>query len=258
MNTKDLSINIYKNSEAFAEVLSACRTLLKYHPKAECARNYLNARISTHYQNVFKFGYFPNSEDLNILTDVVGEKILFDLELVYNRYVADTACMVPVKQGSLSNHNLIMPYKDVHGNIIAFVGRRLNENNSFSKYKNTIFYKSLHLFGLYHSKRSALKNKSILIVEGQFDCISCHEHGFHNVIALGGTSFSKYQFSLLTRYTNNLYLLLDNDTAGMNATNKIIKKYSKFANIQKIQLPPNYKDIDEYLRKSNNYNALDI
>ena len=256
MNISELSLDIHKKSEAFAEVLSVCRTLLRHHPKAEYARNYLNSRISPYYQSQFNFGYFPNSEDLDLLTDTVDEKTLYDLELVYNRYVADAACMVPVKQGSLSNHNLIMPYRDVHGNIVALVGRVLKDQDNISKYKNTAFHKSLHLFGLYHSKRSALKNKCIFVVEGQFDCITCHTHGFHNVIALGGVSFSKYQFALLTTYTNNIYLLLDNDTAGINAADKIIRRYSKFANIQKIQLPPDYKDVDEYLNKSNSYEAM--
>ena len=263
MNVRDLASNILQKSEDFAEVLSACRTLLKYHPLAEKTREYLDNRISPHYQDVFKFGYFPSNENISILTDLVPEKKLRDLGLIYYKKTNDSDCIINVNVGFLNHHNLIMPYKDSRGNIIALVGRTiLSEQHQkelcIPKYKNTVFYKSLHMFGLYQAKKSIVNNKSIIIVEGQFDCISCHAHGFHNVVALGGTALSKYQFSLLRRYTNNIYLLLDTDTAGTNAANKIFNKYSKLANIQKIQLPKCYKDIDEYLKKSNDYSVLEL
>ena len=65
-----------------------------------------------------------------------------------------------------------------------------------------------------------------------------------------------FQFSLICRYTNNLYLLLDNDEAGNKGRDAIHKKYGNFANIKNGFIPPPYKDIDEYL-SSKSYN-LDI
>ena len=263
MNIRDLASNILQKSEDFADVLSACRTLLKHHSLAEKTREYLDNRISSHYQDVFGFGYFPNNENINILTDLVPENKLRNLGLLYNKKTNDSDCMININVGFLNHHNLIMPYKDLRGNIISLVGRTIlpeeqQKELNIPKYKNTIFYKSLHMFGLHHAKKSIVNNKSIIIVEGQFDCISCHSNGFHNVVALGGTALSKYQFSLIRRYTNNIYLLLDTDTAGTNAANKIFDKYSKFANIQKIQLPSCYKDIDEYLKKSSDYSVMEM
>jgi DNA primase len=263
MNLKELSINIRERSAMFAEVLQACRTLLIHNPLASESRDYLDSRIATFYQDRFQFGYFPNNENLQKLINMVGEEKLKSLDLIYDKYVNDADCMVTVKQSILSSHNLIMPYKDVYGNIVALVGRTLlskeeQKEKNISKYKNSQFHKSLHMFGLYNSKRSIISNNCVLLVEGQFDCISCHVHGFHNVVALGGVAFSKYQFALLSRYTNNIKLLLDNDSPGLNAANKIIERYSSFANIKKIQLPSCYKDVDEYLLKSNDYGALNF
>ena len=66
---------------------------------------------------------------------------------------------------------------------------------------------------------------------------------------------SDYQFSLLTRYTNDIFLLLDNDEAGEKGRKKIISKFSKFANIHNFYLPEPYKDIDEYLSQ-NSYESI--
>ena len=56
-----------------------------------------------------------------------------------------------------------------------------------------------------------------------------------------------YQFSIIKRYTNNLYLLLDNDEAGEKGRDKINSIYSKYSNIKNVRLPIGYKDIDEFL-----------
>jgi DNA primase catalytic core len=263
MNLKELSINIRERSAMFAEVLQACRALLINNQLAAETRDYLDNRIATFYQNRFEFGYFPNNENLQKLIDIVGEEKLRALDLIYDKYVADADCMASVKQSVFTWHNLIMPYKDVYGNIVALVGRTLlskeeQKKRNISKYKNSQFHKSLHIFGLHNSRRSIISNNCVILVEGQFDCISCHVHGFHNVVALGGVAFSKYQFALLSRYTNNIKLLLDNDSAGLNAANKIIERYSSFADIKKIQLPLCYKDVDEYLVKNDDYGILNF
>jgi DNA primase catalytic core len=256
MNIKDLSVNIKLRSEIFADILSACSTLLKHSDLAAEAREYLNKRIPQYYHGRFGFGYFPTNEHLDELTKLVGEEKLRGLNLIYDKWTADADNTVPVKHGMLSSHNLIMPYKNVYGNTVSIVGRSLlakeqQKNNKISKYKNTAFHKALHMFGLYHGKRSIVQNNSVFIVEGQFDCIACHARGIHNVVALGGVAFTKYQFALLRRYTNNMYLLLDNDSAGLSAADKIISQYSQFSNIQKVALPSCYKDIDEYLFNNN-------
>ena len=107
------------------------------------------------------------------------------------------------------------------------------------------------LFGLYESKQAILDADLVYVVEGQFDAIKAWERGIKNVVALGTSSMSVYQFSVITRYTNNIILLLDNDEGGQKGRSLITKKFGNLANIQNWYIPKDYKDIDDYLTKEN-------
>jgi DNA primase len=263
MEICDIGNRLIKRSEKFAEVMSVCSTLLKHSSKAEKARIYLKSRVPTYNVAGFVIGYFPENKDINLITDVIGEKHLQELGLVYNKYVHDYGIAELKPHSIISNHNIIMPYKNVYGDIIGIVGRTLlskeeQKLKKISKYKNSSLPKGLNLFGIYNAKDYILAKDSVIIVEGQFDCITCHRYGFKNVVALGGATFSKYHFYLLKRYTNNIYLLLDNDEAGQREKIKIIDKFGKFANIKPIMLDSRYKDIDKYLTNSTDHSLLSI
>lgn len=252
---RDLSKSIIQNSEQFAEVMSVCSTLLRYDENAEKYRKYLSKDrgIYSFSESGFSFGYFPNNNELHKLLKIIPYEVLEKLGLVYTKYIYHSGQPEKIICGKLHNHNLIMPYKNLSGDIIGLVGRTLLSSeeqklNKISKYKNTSLLKSLNLFGLYNAKNSILQNDSVIIVEGQFDCISCHRHGITNTVALGGAAFSKFHLYLLLRYTNNIRLLLDNDNAGENATNGIFDRFKNECNLSTISLPEGYKDVDEYLR----------
>jgi DNA primase len=57
-------------------------------------------------------------------------------------------------------------------------------------------------------------------VEGNVDCISVFTAGFNNVIATSGTAFSEAQVRLLGRFTKNVVVSFDPDTAGAAATER--------------------------------------
>lgn len=242
-------------AQLYQEVHTACRDLLKTHPLAESARQYLQTRVSPINQDIFGFGYFPDDDHLEILFEKVSEKKIKALGLIYPYHVQNGDHRVYINKGMLSNHNLIAPYYDIYGNIKALVGRTIlseeeRKTQKLQKYKYTKFSKSLHLFGLYQAKTAITKKNSVVLVEGQIDCITCHEYGIYNVVALGGVSLNKRQFQLLNRFTNKFYLLLDNDLEGRKAQDKIIKRYAKSAIFEILELPTQYKDVDEYLRKN--------
>jgi DNA primase len=259
MNNFQYTKYIKQRSDLLSEVIITCKQLLKSSKEADDVRNYIDNRISTYNQNKFDFGYFPPDDNLKLLSDIIEPTKLIKLGLVFfNENVA-------YKRSMLHQHNLIMPIKDDYGHIVALVGRNSlppeeQKLLEIQKYKYTYGYsKSCNLFGLYHAKKSIRKLQKVILVEGQIDCISCHAHGLHNTVALGGSSMSDYQLFLLMKYGGNnlkLLLLLDNDEAGKKAENKIKNKYSKYVNIEKINLPPEYKDVDEYLRTNQNYDAL--
>jgi len=61
-----------------------------------------------------------------------------------------------------------------------------------------------------------------ILVEGQMDCISVFAAGFHNVIASSGTAFTELQARLLGRFSKNVVVNFDPDTAGAKATERTL------------------------------------
>ncbi len=241
-------------------IIDACKYLLESYSEAEYCKEYLNTRVNKENQEIFEFGYFPNISNIDALTSLIGEDILFENSLLYTKGLEDSLFPRKLKFSIFEDHPLIMPYKDVYGNIVAIVGRSLlsekeRKDKKISKYKNTVFSKSKHLFGLYENKKNIIEKGCAFVVEGQFDLIKSSESGMNNVVSLGSAGMSTYQFFLLTRYTNDIMLLLDNDEAGEKGRKRIIDKFGKFANIHNFYLPEPYKDIDEYL-SNNSYDSL--
>ena len=228
-------------------------------PEAQEIKSYVNSRVTSESQEMFQFGYFPGINNLNALTDIVGEDMLRKNELLYSKEIEDSLCPRTINFCYFEDHPLIMPFKDVYGKPVALVGRSLlsdeeRRSKKLSKYKNTKeskhFKKGHLLFGLYENKKAILDQNMVYIVEGQFDVIKAMEKGFNNIVALGNSFMTAYQFSVISRYTNNIFLLLDNDEAGEKGRKRIVDMFGKLANIQNFYIPESYKDIDEYLTKS--------
>jgi len=232
-------------------VVDHCKILLNEYSGASKYLNYLDSRLNSESQNNFNFGYFPDSSNLELLFSSFSKEFLKNNSLIYKKEIYDSMGPRDVWESYFDHHPLIMPYKDVYGKIIAIVGRTLLSDEErkplkISKYKNTIFKKGHHLFGLYEAKEAILQSDSVFVVEGQFDVIKAHERGLKNIVALGNSNMTDYQFGLLLRFTNNINLLLDNDEAGEKGRVKILEKYSKFANILNCYIEEPFKDADEF------------
>jgi DNA primase len=236
----------------FDSIVEVCSYLLFNYSIATKARDYLNQRINIELQKKFSFGYFPKQDQLKLLLSFLSKEELIENDLIYEKCVesASSVMLSPLEQ-----HNLVMPYRDVYGTIIAIVGRSLLDDTDrsrqhISKYKNTSFEKSRNLFGLFEAKKSILDLGYVFVVEGQFDCIQAHNCGINNIVALGSSNMSLEQLILLLRYTNNIYLLLDNDEAGELGRERIIEKFGKYTNINnKLKMPLGFKDLDELLKE---------
>lgn len=253
MDLLSYSKKYLRTSRLYVQVQNACRELLLNHPAAQEAREYLNKRVSRKNQEVFRFGYFPKDDEIEILLEKVPQESLKKLEMVYNYHVQNDDCRVDTLRGALRHHNITLPFYDQYSNVVSIIGRTIlpdttRKNLQIQKYKYTRFKKSYHLFGLNQAIHYILNSGSVILVEGQMDCLTCHEFGIHNVVALGGTAFSRRQFDLIARYADKIYLALDNDMEGMRAQKKIMSKYGEFLPVEKILLPGNCKDIDEYLK----------
>jgi DNA primase len=123
-------------------------------------------------------------------------------------------------------NRIMFPICNESGRVIAFTGRTLSrEEKAGPKYLNSpetaVYSKSRVLFNLDKAKEWIRKEYAIL-VEGQMDCISVFAAGFQNVIASSGTAFTDAQAKLLGRFTKNVIVNFDPDTAGANATERTL------------------------------------
>jgi DNA primase len=124
-------------------------------------------------------------------------------------------------------NRVMFPISSEAGKVIAFTGRTLStDEKSGPKYLNSpetaIYSKSKVLFNLDLAKEWIRKFDYAILVEGQMDCISVFAAGFHNVIASSGTAFTELQAKLLSRFTKNVVINFDPDTAGAKAAERTI------------------------------------
>lgn len=108
-----------------------------------------------------------------------------------------------------------------------------------------VFTKGNMLYGLAQAYQSIIRNKFVFIVEGYFDVIAMHQAGFENTVGIMGTSFTEEQIKAIRSVTNNVFLLLDNDSAGQNATEKYIVELIKYDIRPIICVLDGFKDPDE-------------
>ncbi len=115
---------------------------------------------------------------------------------------------------------VMFPIFDVRGNVIAFGGRTLNDNQS--KYLNSpetlIYKKKDNLFAMNIAKNS--KAGQFLLMEGYMDVVSLHQNGFDNAVASLGTAFTPQQAAVLKRYADKAVLCYDADEAGQKAADR--------------------------------------
>ena len=124
-------------------------------------------------------------------------------------------------------NRVMFPIANDAGKIIGFTGRTLStDDKAGPKYLNSpetaIYSKSRVLFNLDHAKEAIRKLDYAILVEGQMDCISVYAAGFQNVIASSGTAFTELQARLLGRFSRNVVVNFDPDTAGARATERTL------------------------------------
>ena len=152
---------------------------------------------------------------------------------------------------------LTIEIKDEDNNLVGFGARSLD--NKLPKYINTpqtsLFNKSNILFGLNVAKDYI--EKECIIVEGYMDVFAAHSENFKNVVACMGTSVTKEQLELISKYTNKTILCLDSDIAGRRASvNNLIKLINSDINFTNLNLEIEIasitegKDPDELIRSN--------
>ena len=147
----------------------------------------------------------------------------------------------------------MFPIINIRGNVIGFSGRAVpGEEKTGGKYVNTsdtpVYKKSENLFGINFAKLSC--SERIILVEGNMDVISLHQAGFTNAVAPLGTAFTSEQANLIARYTKEIVLMMDSDTAGQKAIKKASQLLENTGLSVRVVIIPDGKDPDEFIKKS--------
>jgi DNA primase len=151
-------------------------------------------------------------------------------------------------------NRVMFPITNETRRVIAFTGRTLSaDDKAGPKYLNSpetaIYSKSRVLFNLDQAKEGIRKLDYAILVEGQMDCISVYAAGFHNVIASSGTAFTELQARLLGRFSKNVVVNFDPDTAGAKATERTLGLLvDEEFQIKVLTLEPGF-DPDLYIRR---------
>ena len=195
----------------------------------------------------FGIGYAPESWDA--LVNALRRKGYTDQELRDSGLVT-----VSRKNGNLFDRfrdRLMFPIIDVRGNVIGFGGRIMKDQKDAAKYLNSpetmIFNKRKNLFALNLAKKSKLGY--LILVEGYMDAIALHQYGFDCAVASLGTALTEDGAALLSKYTEQVVLIYDGDTAGQNATKRAIPILEKAGLQVKVLQMRDAKDPDEFLKK---------
>ena len=147
---------------------------------------------------------------------------------------------------------VIFPVHNISGRIVAFGGRTLRTDKQVAKYQNSpeseIYSKKRELYGLYFAKRAIQQQDFAILVEGYLDVISMHQAGIENVVASSGTSLTTEQIRLLGRFTKNITVIYDGDSAGIHASLRGIDMILKEGMNVRVVLLPEPEDPDSFAR----------
>ena len=226
-----------------------------YGPLAKIAQNYVKERkLDNNTLKTFKLGY---SGEYNELYKNLKSKGFKDNEILATGLVNRN------DRGEFIDRyrkRLMFPIMTVSGKVVAFGGRRLDNNEKTAKYinsnENLIYSKKQHLFALNIAKQSSLKQ--LILVEGYMDAISLHQRGIHNVVASLGTALTEEQGRLLRRYSEQVLMCYDSDGAGQEAILRGLEVLQNQGVDARVIQMEGAKDPDEYIIKygSERFNLL--
>jgi DNA primase len=242
------------------------------HARAELARRGLTPETPTDAiadaLQAFRIGYAPYGWD--------GLVRFLKESGLSARAAEAVGLLAPRKTGSghydRFRHRLMFAVTDVQGRVVAFSGRALGEptpdelrqkgidpmgsggaGEAPAKYFNSpespVYRKREAVFGLYQSRQALRSGEPCLIVEGNFDVVSLHARGLKNAVAPLGTAFTVEQARQIRRFTGDVVLMFDGDSAGKRATNASREPCQAAELTAKVVSLPAGKDPDDFVRE---------
>lgn len=174
------------------------------------------------------------------------------LSILSNQHVEGT----PITEKDIFDryqNRVMFPIHDVGGRVIGFGGRILGSDKKMAKYINSpqtdIYDKSKVLYGLWFAKKAIQEKDNVFLVEGYTDVISMHQSGIENVVASSGTSLTVEQIKAIHRFTSNITVLFDGDSAGEKASIRAIDLLLEEGMNVKVLMFPDNDDPDSFSKK---------
>lgn len=197
------------------------------------------------------FGYVPSSNTAMI--DYMTKTLSYSLdELKELGYVNE-------KGNAQLRDRLVFFIRNYMGLTVGFSGRSLEKSIEGWKYVNSkssdLFDKSSALYNIDKAKKSARKENSIYLTEGQFDVIAMIQNGIENTVAISGTAFTEKHISVLNKCvddTGKIILCLDGDSAGLKAAVRVFQSFPDIQNRLYMITIPNKMDPCDFFEKSSN------
>jgi len=241
LSERENLISINKAAMAFFQ-----KCLFSKNNKQGALEYLYNRKIAKEIIVKFNLGYAPAGWN-NLVNHFSREK--FSLPLVEK-----SGLIVSNKNGFYDRFRdrIVFPIFDLTNQVIGFGGRVMD--TSLPKYLNSpetpLYNKSRSVFGIDKAKNECRKTSIVYIVEGYFDLIALHQHGFYNSVATLGTALTREHARLLKGFigeNGTIILVYDSDEAGLRAAKRSIDIFNKEHVNAKILILPSGHDPDSYL-----------
>ena len=254
-----------KEEEETAEQIAARQRSESLMAVSEYARKFFLEQLQTPEGHAVGLGYYRKRgiEDATIEQWSLGwapsgKTALVDAARAAGykeEYLVAAGLAIQQEDGSLIDkfrERIMFPIHSVSGRVIAFSGRTLKSDNP-AKYVNSpeteIYIKSKNLLGIYFAKSSIAKEDRCILVEGNVDVVMMHQMGITNVVASCGTSLTEEQIRLIKRFTENITIMYDGDSAGLHAAIRAIGLILKEGMNPRVVFLPDGDDPDSFSRK---------
>ena len=233
---------------------------------SEYAQKYFQSALDTEEGRTVGRAYFRSRglEDATIARYGLGwapsdrRKFVADLQEkgFKDEYVVATGLANRYDDGRLVTpffDRVVFPIHSVSGRVIAFGARTLRSDKAVAKYVNSketeIYVKSKSLYGIWFAKNEMARQDKCYLVEGYLDVLSMHQLGITNTVASSGTSLTVEQVRLIKKFTENVTIMYDGDSAGIHAALRGIGLVLREGMHVKVVLLPDGDDPDSFARK---------
>lgn len=233
--------------KAMAETVAFYQRCLLELPEGKPALKYLHERgITDGTIARFHLGYSPASGDalIQYMKNKGGTPQVLE-ECGLAKRSEDSTRIYDNFRG-----RVMFPITDVQGRTVAFGARAMGDKPP--KYLNSpetkLYNKSRNLYGLSFSKEAIKACDHAILVEGYMDFVIPFQYGVENVVASLGTSLTPQQVELLGRYTHEVVVSYDPDSAGLAAAQRSLDLFLEGDFRVKVLRLPAGQDPDVFVR----------